>query len=245
MLEKLGCKSEAVGDGKSAVAKLADNKYDLILMDCQMPRLNGYEATRLIRTMPHDKSGIPIIALTANAMKGDKEKCLAAGMDDYIAKPIKLEALYGKVSEWLQKKQSGNAVDITIVSGQRVLDASLWGQMKKLLLDDGAELVLSMLDDYRSKATAFIVDIEQVLSERNAEAFAEMMPGLSDFSSKVGAQIISEKCALLKGLDIIDSNSEEILLSIKKDLIAANREIDQELTAISHKTPSDRTEVML
>jgi two-component system, sensor histidine kinase and response regulator len=102
ILENLGYRADVVGDGQSALAALGAKEYDLVLMDCQLPGMDGYEASRLIRepdtpVLNHD---IPIIATTANAMAGDREKCLAAGMNDYVAKPIKPDALERAIEEW-------------------------------------------------------------------------------------------------------------------------------------------------
>jgi len=87
MLEKFGCKIDAAENGKIALEKLQDNNFDIIFMDCQMPVMDGYAATREIRKIEENKRNL-IIAMTANAMKGDKEKCLNVGMDDFISKPI-------------------------------------------------------------------------------------------------------------------------------------------------------------
>jgi CheY-like chemotaxis protein len=95
LLEKLQYRVDVVADGLAAVAAWQSGKFDLIFMDCQMPQMDGYEATREIRRLEAGKSHIPIIALTAHAMTGDEAKCRAAGMDDYLSKPIdrsKLEA---------------------------------------------------------------------------------------------------------------------------------------------------------
>jgi PAS domain S-box-containing protein len=95
LLEKLCYRVDLVADGRAAVAAWQTGNFDLLLMDCQMPGMDGYEATREIRKLEDGKRHIPIVALTAHAMKGDEEKCRAAGMDDYLTKPIdrdKLEA---------------------------------------------------------------------------------------------------------------------------------------------------------
>jgi signal transduction histidine kinase/DNA-binding response OmpR family regulator/HPt (histidine-containing phosphotransfer) domain-containing protein len=88
LLEKLNYRVDVVADGLTAVAAWQTGKYDLIIMDCQMPQMDGYEATREIRRLEERKRHIPIVALTAHAMKGDEEKCRAAGMDEYLSKPI-------------------------------------------------------------------------------------------------------------------------------------------------------------
>jgi len=99
MLEKAGHKIDVVEDGTDALAAVQQKDYDLVLMDVQMPRMSGLEATERIRALPV-RSDVPVIAITANAMKGDDERCYAAGMSDYITKPIDRARLLGKVAEW-------------------------------------------------------------------------------------------------------------------------------------------------
>jgi len=105
MLEKLGYSVDVVSDGEKAVKALESTPYNLILMDCQMPQMDGYEATKVIRSPDSAVSNhnVLIIALTANAMKGDKEKCLNAGMNDYISKPVKPNDLDLIIEKWFIK----------------------------------------------------------------------------------------------------------------------------------------------
>ncbi len=93
VIERLGHHATAVANGREAVEAVAEGHFNVVLMDCQMPELDGYEATRAIRRLPTGKREIRIVAMTANALKGDRERCLAAGMDDYVAKPIRPETL--------------------------------------------------------------------------------------------------------------------------------------------------------
>ena len=100
MLEKFGCQVDVASNGEEALAKSADVAYDVILMDCQMPLLDGYAATAAIRLREIDGLRTPIVALTANAMQGDRERCLDAGMDDYLSKPLDPALLRATIEQW-------------------------------------------------------------------------------------------------------------------------------------------------
>ena len=100
LLANLGYTAEAVGNGREAVEALRKGGYKAVLMDCQMPEMDGFEATAAIRTLDDPSRRIPIIALTANAMKGDSERCIEAGMDDYLSKPIDLIKLSDVLQRW-------------------------------------------------------------------------------------------------------------------------------------------------
>jgi CheY-like chemotaxis protein len=100
MLQNFGCEAEVAGNGAEALKALDRARYDLILMDCQMPEMDGYQATAEIRRRDNGQQRIPIVALTAHAMQGDREKCLAAGMDDYLSKPIDPKALTSLLRRW-------------------------------------------------------------------------------------------------------------------------------------------------
>ena len=124
MLEYLGCRTAVAGTGCEAIQSLKQSSYDLILMDCQMPEMDGYEATRMIRQQEQYAGGngegnssqgrrIPIIALTANALEGSREVCLAAGMDDYLAKPFTKLELSSLLKTWLHARTPHNDTEHT------------------------------------------------------------------------------------------------------------------------------------
>jgi len=100
LLEKQGCLVEVVDNGSAAVEKARHVAYDLILMDCQMPQMDGFEATAAIRREPGSAGKVPIVAMTANAMQGDRETCLAAGMNDYVSKPFSVKDLKRVLERW-------------------------------------------------------------------------------------------------------------------------------------------------
>ncbi|GEM_PF-1025506 len=101
MLKRLGCRADTVANGREALRALESGPYDLVLMDCQMPEMDGFEATEEIRRREEGGRHTPVVAMTAYTLKGDRDRCLAAGMDDYLAKPVGLDALRAVLRRWL------------------------------------------------------------------------------------------------------------------------------------------------
>ena len=109
LLNRMGFDVELAADGKAAVEAVTSRKYDLVLMDVQMPEMDGYQATARIRELEKAGRGdrrVPIIAMTAHAMKGDRQKCLASGMDDYLSKPIDPQIMLAKIEKWLAAQEN-------------------------------------------------------------------------------------------------------------------------------------------
>jgi CheY-like chemotaxis protein len=116
MLKGFGCEVEVAKDGREAVAAAHRSRFDVILMDCQMPEMDGFRATRVLRNLEaaHASSTrIPIVALTANALDGDRERCLEAGMDDYMSKPFNQAQLWAVLNKWFR---SGTALSAAAIA---------------------------------------------------------------------------------------------------------------------------------
>jgi CheY-like chemotaxis protein len=117
MLQKAGCDVLAVDDGSKAVQAVQTGEFDLVLMDLHMPQLDGLQATTQIRALESKVKEVPIIALTASAFTDDRDRCLAAGMNDFVTKPIKLDYLLEKCAFWANRQSvKTNATEVSPVS---------------------------------------------------------------------------------------------------------------------------------
>lgn len=145
LLAKQGHAVTVAKDGFDAVAAILDGSFDLVLMDVQMPGLDGFEATARIRALPGTAGKLPIIAMTANALKGDDERCLAAGMDDYVSKPIQPQALYAALERCVAARAAG---------GVR-LDH---GALDRLAEQVGEEAMIELVRDYADNASGPYLD---------------------------------------------------------------------------------------
>ena len=109
LVNAAGHQADVAADGFEAVEAVNNRPYDIVLMDIQMPDMDGFEATRRIRSLNRQVASIPVIAMTANAMKGDRERCLEAGMDDYVSKPVDAAKLLEKLALWGRGRETATA----------------------------------------------------------------------------------------------------------------------------------------
>ncbi len=183
MLQKGGYHTQLAVDGCDALKKLAQQEFDLVLMDCQMPKMDGYEATREIRNKPR-WAGLPIIAMTANAMEGDRQRCLDAGMSDYISKPIDPDKLYRCLESWLQSIPPGRpSVSSSHVRNQDVFS---W-QHLETLLGGYLEISTQLLETFYSDILRLTGRIEQAFSDRDFDAGTEAAHALKGICGSMGA----------------------------------------------------------
>ena len=156
LLEREGHTVTAVGDGSDAVEEVSKGDYDIVLMDLQMPEIDGFEATKRIRALGGTDSEIPIIALTAHAMKGDRERCLEAGMNGYVAKPIQPELLYSEIAR-VQGQGSVASEGPTVPDGQRILDRE--DLMSRLQGD--LELLSDVVDIFQNELPTHLRELKE------------------------------------------------------------------------------------
>jgi CheY-like chemotaxis protein/HPt (histidine-containing phosphotransfer) domain-containing protein len=199
LLEKLGFGYDIANHGGEAVRAVAARDYDAILMDCQMPEMDGYEATAEIRRIEGTTRHTPIIAMTAAAMEGDRERCLAAGMDDYITKPVRLQAVASVLERWTTPPAPEEAVNHqgTIRSDDGVpqpLDPSQLDLLRSL--DDGEGVVLSeIIHEYLVQAEEGRGELARVVEIGDSRALERAAHSLRGASANIGATALAAVCA--------------------------------------------------
>ena len=192
MLENLGCRVRVVSDGSAVLKALAEHRYDLVLMDCQMPDMDGYAATAAIRqheqAQPNPRR-IPVIALTANAMEGDRERCLAAGMDDYLIKPLRTDSLYAVLKHWLES--DANAADSPgspfVPETGFALDVSTLDAIRALQQAGAPDLLQKIAGLYLGSVPGQINQLRAAVEQGDAAGAHRLAHGLKSSSANVGA----------------------------------------------------------
>lgn len=238
MLEKMGVDIVIANNGADAVQRLETQTFDLVFMDCQMPVLDGYQATQQIRdpksnVRQHD---IPVIAMTANAMQGDREKCLASGMDDYISKPIDLSKLVEVLESWLLESDKGNDSasrgtqqdhdDIQDIASN-VFD---FEGMSARLCDD-QDLIRAVTEAVLEEMPGQIEQLRQLVEGGDAVQAGAQAHKIKGAASNVGGLSLSEQAMILEqagkdgdimciqdGLDELDNRFSLLQAAMKKKM---------------------------
>jgi signal transduction histidine kinase/CheY-like chemotaxis protein len=195
MLERNGHRVDIAGDGQAAIEAVRRGAYDVILMDCQMPVLDGFGATRAIRQLEGPQQRTPIIAMTAGAMLGDAEACLAAGMDDYIAKPVDWADLTNRIDTLLDSNHDRGAS--RRASAAEALDAVLDHAIVAGLqeLDDEGGDVSSLVEIFIATGTERIRNLRDAVASGDAAAGSAIVHSLRGSTSTLGAAGVASLCA--------------------------------------------------
>ena len=240
MLRRFGCRVDVAADGSEAVSAVRSFPYDLVVMDCQMPEMDGLEATQEIRKLPPPMSQVPIVALTANAFREDKERCLGAGMNDFLSKPLTLESLQLVLKRWLSEHSLSNATPSALLMKpapqpqqsqagiQDELD-SIKDRIQELsaLLDEEAGAKSWELFQSDSKQTLMIAKSQ--LGASKADELARSAHRLAGSALMIGARGIAQRSKQLetaaRGGDL---NASSQLLG----------DLDSYVTRVVAKTPA-------
>jgi len=203
LLKKIGLTADIAGNGQIALDKIAETKYDIVLMDCQMPVMSGYEATKAIRSNEKNTNKhLTIVAMTANAMEGDKEKCFASGMDDYLPKPVKLDHLKDVLDKWLKLNKENQLSEEQDMGEQAVkksnaviLDETVLSTLKEIMEDEFVEVLKLYMDE----SVSLMSDIHAGFSQEPDELLRAVHT-LKSSSLNVGAMHLGDIAANMEAL---------------------------------------------
>jgi diguanylate cyclase (GGDEF)-like protein len=185
MLAMNGCSCEFASDGREALEAARNRQFDLILMDCSMPEMDGYEATAHIRAFEEPLGRrTPLVAMTANTQHGDAEKCMAAGMDDYLAKPITLVELRQKLDKWLPRAGIGEGVeDLHVEHGDGAIDKETFAKLRDIMGSSLQQAITPFLED----TPQYLLDLETAVNNGDREIARAKAHAIKGSSGNLGA----------------------------------------------------------
>jgi signal transduction histidine kinase/DNA-binding response OmpR family regulator/streptogramin lyase len=249
MLEQCGVTVDIVGDGQNAVATLEDLAYDLVMMDCQMPGMDGYQATREIRLRERSgqiRSGgtaagaprrIPIVAMTASALAGDREGCIAAGMDDYLTKPFSKSQLAGALQRFLSlpadhqaEPEVVRAADGATSSGAAApldhgatIDTRAIEIIRALESEENPNLFATVVESFLRESPALLADMGKALDAQDRSLLRVSAHTLKSSGANLGAARLAALCAKLEKQARANSNdgTEELFAAIEREYASA------------------------
>ncbi|MBV5339589.1 MAG: response regulator [Deltaproteobacteria bacterium] len=235
MLQFIGCKVDVVSSGRDAVAMVSQNDYNIVLMDCNMPDMNGFEATSEIRRLEGNKKHTIIVALTANAIKGFREKCLASGMDDYLSKPVRSSKIQEMVTRWasplrdISFQMSPPALEVSYeVSSNAVFDAVRLHKLLKMFKKTGKDFVPAVVEPYLENVEKNIPELYTAVAEKNFSGVYKTAHYLLGGSRNLGLQKLSEICTGLQDNATRDDhdNVRELVIALERELPLVKAYVD-------------------
>lgn len=198
-IEKIGYQADVAQNGKEALDLLDRHDYALVLMDCHMPEMDGFETTTHIRRRTDDKQQIPIVAVTASATAGEREKCLQAGMNDFLLKPFRQEELSEKIESWLSiQRRAREPVNKLPEDMPSDLDKEMAARLKLLEEDYGREMVIKIIEMFIPDAEARIERISRAIREKDSRELEEAAHGLKSGAANIGAAEMAQLCEQLE-----------------------------------------------
>jgi|GEM_PF-5852270 len=206
-LQKLGHRTEVAENGAEALDMLALQRYDLIFMDCQMPVLDGYEATRRIRAgrVPNLDPNVPIIALTAYATGTDRQKCFSAGMDDFVAKPIRFEDLQAaierrQVNDGMSSLRLSSNSSVPFDLAGVVLDRAQFDHLCELQDDDDPDFICDLIDLFLVETPRRIGEMKTAIGAGDCRTLAQVAHTVKGAAANFGARVMQGTCQQIESL---------------------------------------------
>jgi len=257
ILQGFGTTATVVENGRDAVKLLASESFEVVLMDCQMPLMDGYEATRLIRQQerfvrssaePNARPDrVPIVAMTASAMAGDREKCLRSGMDDYVSKPFTRDQLMRVINKWLQQStesspaqaeaesKSPSNTPVSATSSDRQansspIDTAAMESIQALENNGSPGLTARLIEVYLRSSPEIIDSMRQAIVSEDAETIERAAHSLKSSSATLGALELSEYCRRLEqiGREAATDQAAEVFASLEMEFDRVRRALSDQ-----------------
>jgi signal transduction histidine kinase/HPt (histidine-containing phosphotransfer) domain-containing protein len=197
MLQRLGYRPEVAANGVEAIKLLDQQPFDLIFLDVQMPEMDGYEAARRIRQKWSDPQRPNLIAMTGNALEGDRERCLEAGMDDYVAKPVRIPELQAVIQRWGEARQSAPA-PAAATPAEPILDPTIIAELSEMKSKEGVPLLCELIDLFFQNAPRHLEEIKTSGDNLQQLSFAAHV--FRGMSLNLGANGLGQLCQELEDL---------------------------------------------
>jgi signal transduction histidine kinase/DNA-binding response OmpR family regulator/HPt (histidine-containing phosphotransfer) domain-containing protein len=242
MLESLGLEAQSAPNGEEALRMVRKGDYDAVLMDCQMPVMDGFAATTAIRREEHEAGHghtLPIIAITANALQGDREACLAAGMDDYLSKPFTQQQLAAVIGRWIalplvatvhhDEEPPRLPPESVEVIQREVINRAALDAIRALSKDGGDALVQKVVAAYVDDTPQHLQTLRRAISVADPTSVRKVAHSLKSASANVGAQKLAQLCKEMEhlgradtteGADVILTDMEQEFQAVRESLTA-------------------------
>ena len=248
LLKNMGCSVVTASNGQHAVQLFAQEMFDLILMDCEMPIMDGFDATKRIRDIEKALSGLrggegsrsrtPVVALTAHALAEVRERCLEAGMDDFLVKPYDDVQIADVLGRWftprteVTRPSAGNTSRVETVDAYpaaSTLDMATIAKIRRIPGEDGSSLLRQVISRFAANADPLIADIRAKAREGDPEAMWRAAHGLRSSAASIGAYRVSQLCSEIEALarDNGILPAEAVLAALEGELRAATRDLNE------------------
>jgi PAS domain S-box-containing protein len=240
MLSNAGYRVDTVLNGLEAVNAVAARTYDAVLMDCQMPELNGYEATAAIRALESSGRRTPIIAMTAGARSEDRQRCLAEGMDSYLAKPVSKDALLALVA---RSVKSGVVMDVTPPragedrSGEGAIDQTVFDELRLLGEAIEHDFIAKLVDEFVNDTERLLAELRQAMVVGDALTAARIAHSIKGSCVQLGGRRLALSCSHLEERATTGSlgDGQADLQEVESDYLELCRALTHQTTSLDHQ----------
>ncbi len=229
MLKLLSCEVHTAASGKGALNMAREMPFDLVFMDCEMPEMDGFEATSRLKQMgiDHDGRKTPVVAMTANAVAGDRERCLLADFDDYLPKPITIRTIKDMLLKWNLSAvgvSQASAEGTWSGSGLLVVNEQVLDQMRDLVSEQDPDFFVELMRNFREESVQRLQEIKQQIRSKDSEAIRQALHSLKGTAGLVGAQRLEKSCE-----DALVDARAGILVDMPMYCDSLSHELDQVL----------------